>query len=1054
MQKFQIGQQLGIYKLIRFLGEGADGHVWEVVTDNNRHFALKICKNTKSFLNEFEHLRKLNIPGIVRVYDYHEEPDLLYYTMDIAYGVDVRSYLEQFEHEKTRYSQCVYLLEVISSILSELHTYELIHFDIKPENILVNNDGTVTIIDFGRVASLGEKNPAQRGSLIYMSPEQRMQFPCTTKSDVYSFAVLAYELLSGKPPPYTKIGEIWPSLIHVSKHIHIELAGYIQKCLHIPPTLRPTMRLFRDTIRNIQQKNIRVQSFPISPTYIGKCPNLLDASHMIVGTLGSGRKRIIVENIRLAYNDGIQSFVGFGSPLHPFQPWIQILESMLFPMKLKERQQIIRNEHTVLRQLIPDLVDSRASVSPQDYSPKSIAEAIAKILQRVSPVAIILFDFEKCDLASVQITQHIWQYSIPGVSLWLESTESLPWADTIHPPTWDASAETELLQTLIPSYIQAPISAPGNTPLQSSIKAWQIISRYRREPHINQQISNRELAPLSLLTEPFLRKIAETLHPDIEGLLENNVLQICKRDLDGEWLEFTFYPQKLLVQQAINITQTQKHWHRLVAEAWQHDTNAERKLDTIIYHLVLGESISPKHLVQALWQSIKELDSLVIARWLLLCQIHGATSSSFPMQYAPALVQLVQYKQPPTEYFASLRRGNLNKLENSLIDYLEILQAIHQNDHQTAITIGERLIRMTNTQYPRLALAIYRELAWLYLALGNITMSISLCERALANMGAIEIFPQMALSIHVTLSAALSYKLDLVSSVQTCKRGLEATKNLLHMSYYQGALMVNQCIAEYQQGLRQQSRETIHNIRQLLEQHDSLAIRAHCILYEARMKIESGKAAQNIEKIHEAINIGRVLQDTEFLAECFSVLLDAATQIASAKEANKAMQEYSNLYPPTQPILERRDHFPAALARWYWLSGNIEQSLQALQEKRVGFGYYLVVAESIRMNIIVGNHTTAQDMIHTLLQDSHTQQLQDVHLFVQLCHAALQGNISLLSQDIPHEWVEIYVGRLHLLAIQQKLHSHDISQTLSTLYLRAKATEHQLFQALGNTNAW
>jgi hypothetical protein len=220
------------------------------------------------------------------------------------------------------------------------------------------------------------------------------------------------------------------------------------------------------------------------------------------------------------------------------------------------------------------------------------------------------------------------------------------------------------------------------------------------------------------------------------------------------------------------------------------------------------------------------------------------------------------------------------------------------------------------------------------------------------------------------------------------------------------------------------------------------------------MKIESGKAAQNIEKIHEAINIGRVLQDTEFLAECFSVLLDAATQIASAKEANKAIQEYSNLYPPDQPASERRDHFPAALARWHWLSGNIGQSILVLQEKRVGFGYYLVVAESIRMHIIVGNHATAQDMIHTLLQDPNTQQLQDVHLFVQLCHAALQGNISLLSQDISHEWVEIYVGRLHLLAIQQKLQSLDISQTLGTMYLRAKATEHQLFQALGNTNAW
>jgi tetratricopeptide (TPR) repeat protein/tRNA A-37 threonylcarbamoyl transferase component Bud32 len=210
---------IGRYRIIHLLGEGGMGTVYEAEQDQPRRLvALKVIKPGLAqrerlwrFEQEAQALGRLQHPGIAQIYEastadtgFGPQP---YFAMELIRGV---SLLEYAAANSLNTRQRLALMVKICEAVNHAHLRGLIHRDLKPGNILVDETGQPKVLDFGVARVTGSDEQATRqtdlgqlvGTLAYMSPEQVLADPLEldTRSDVYSLGVILYELLSGRLP--------------------------------------------------------------------------------------------------------------------------------------------------------------------------------------------------------------------------------------------------------------------------------------------------------------------------------------------------------------------------------------------------------------------------------------------------------------------------------------------------------------------------------------------------------------------------------------------------------------------------------------------------------------------------------------------------------------------------------------------------------------------------------------------------------------------------------------------------------------------------------------
>jgi tetratricopeptide (TPR) repeat protein len=210
---------IGRYRIIGLLGEGGMGTVYEAEQEQPRRLvALKIIKpgfaagqRLRRFEQEAQALGRLQHPGIAQIYEastadsgFGPQP---YFAMELIRG---RSLLEHAKASSLNIGQRLALMVKICEAVNHAHLRGLIHRDLKPGNILVDETGQPKVLDFGVARVTGSDQPATRqtdlgqlvGTLAYMSPEQVLADPLEldTRSDVYSLGVILYELLAGRLP--------------------------------------------------------------------------------------------------------------------------------------------------------------------------------------------------------------------------------------------------------------------------------------------------------------------------------------------------------------------------------------------------------------------------------------------------------------------------------------------------------------------------------------------------------------------------------------------------------------------------------------------------------------------------------------------------------------------------------------------------------------------------------------------------------------------------------------------------------------------------------------
>ena len=209
---FEIGSTVGAYEIVKKLGQGGMATVYQAYhAALDRHVAIKVLhatfKDDNSFLRRFSReakvVAKLEHAHIVPVYDFAEHDGYPYLVMRYIEGETLKERMAQGILPK---SEIVRVATAVAQALDYAHQQGVLHRDIKPSNILLTKGGGVYIADFGlaRITQAGESTLSQdmiMGTPQYISPEQaKGETDIDGRTDVYSFAIVLYELVTGRVP--------------------------------------------------------------------------------------------------------------------------------------------------------------------------------------------------------------------------------------------------------------------------------------------------------------------------------------------------------------------------------------------------------------------------------------------------------------------------------------------------------------------------------------------------------------------------------------------------------------------------------------------------------------------------------------------------------------------------------------------------------------------------------------------------------------------------------------------------------------------------------------
>src|SRR2546427_12963717 len=204
------GVTIGSYHVVAKIGRGGMATVYRAYHPGlDRYVAIKVLPDLladdpgyqERFQQEARSVARLKHPNILEVFDFGYEDGLAYLVLELVEGGTLADRVGR----PMELREVVLMLEQLAGALDHAHAHGILHRDIKPSNILLHKDGTPVLADFGLARMAGSmrrltSSGTVMGTPEYMSPEQAADETIGPASDIYSFAVVAYEMLTGRVP--------------------------------------------------------------------------------------------------------------------------------------------------------------------------------------------------------------------------------------------------------------------------------------------------------------------------------------------------------------------------------------------------------------------------------------------------------------------------------------------------------------------------------------------------------------------------------------------------------------------------------------------------------------------------------------------------------------------------------------------------------------------------------------------------------------------------------------------------------------------------------------
>ncbi len=238
------------FTIIEEINRGSMGIIYKAQDKTlDEQVALKVLNDyltvdpsaVERFKREARAAKKLSHPYIVRIHDMFETGNKRFISMEYIEGHDLKRLLA--ERTSFSFDQLIYYLLQICDALSYAHRLNIVHRDIKPANVMITNENSVKVTDFGIAKILKSEDSTKSGTAVigtplYMAPEQITGEGVDARTDIYSLGIMMYELVSGHPPFY--LGNIEYHHIHTAPPplpdtVPDPLRSVIMKCMEKEP---------------------------------------------------------------------------------------------------------------------------------------------------------------------------------------------------------------------------------------------------------------------------------------------------------------------------------------------------------------------------------------------------------------------------------------------------------------------------------------------------------------------------------------------------------------------------------------------------------------------------------------------------------------------------------------------------------------------------------------------------------------------------------------------------------------------------------------------------
>jgi tetratricopeptide (TPR) repeat protein/predicted Ser/Thr protein kinase len=248
----------GRYEILQILGQGAMGAVYKAKDHElDRWVAIKVIQpelgNSRAIVKRFKQelilARQITHKNVVRIFDLGETDGMKFITMEYIDGGDLKSVI--VEREKVPPEEAVDIIRQICHALDAAHSEGVVHRDLKPQNIMIDQTGRVVVMDFGIAHSKNLPGMTMTGALMgtpeYMSPEQAKGEKTDLRADIFAVGIIFYEMLTGKVPfsaetvvetMYKRTHERPIPPIELDHSIPLQANRVIMKCLETAPENR------------------------------------------------------------------------------------------------------------------------------------------------------------------------------------------------------------------------------------------------------------------------------------------------------------------------------------------------------------------------------------------------------------------------------------------------------------------------------------------------------------------------------------------------------------------------------------------------------------------------------------------------------------------------------------------------------------------------------------------------------------------------------------------------------------------------------------------------